>query len=110
MHGVARYRLFTRSWRLVINAIKQGFCFRDDRRYLPTAASAARYDCDNQGISRGWQDIYDKSLDCQWVDISRVPPGKYYLEVLINPNRIFRESNYANNRIVVPITIPRVVP
>ena len=109
MNAFARYRLFTRNWHPVIKAAKQGFCLRDDRRHLPTGAPTAKYTCDFQGISRGWQDVYDKSLDCQWLDISRVPPGKYYLEVVVNPKRIFKEANYRNNKAIIPITIPRVV-
>ena len=109
MNAFARYRLFNRNWRLVMKAAKQGFCLRDDRRHLPTGAPTAKYTCDYQGISSGWQDIYDKSLDCQWLDISRIPPGKYYLEVVVNPNRIFKEANYKNNKVIISITVPAVV-
>lgn len=110
MKGVARYRLFTVRWRLVGKALKQGFCLRDDQRYLWTAGPGRGYTCDYQGISRGWQDVYGKSLDCQWMDVTGVPPGKYYLEVVVNPNRALKESNHRNNRVIIPIVIPRLAP
>src|SRR5687767_2390497 len=52
LNAFARYRLFTRQWRLVVKASKQGFCLRDDRRYFSTAGAARGYTCDYQGISR----------------------------------------------------------
>ena len=108
LKAFARYRLFTRDWRPVVKASKQGFCLRDDRPFRAGGGPERRYTCDYQGISRGWQDVYDKSLDCQWLDISGIPPGTYYLQVTINPDRVFKESNYRNNKAIIPITIPRL--
>jgi hypothetical protein len=106
MRGFAIFRLFTRNWTQLVKSRKQGFCLRDDRRYFRTAGPGRGYNCNYQGISRGWQDVYDKSLDCQWLDITGVPPGQYYLEVFVNPAGVLKESNYRNNRVVVPVTIP----
>ena len=106
MRDFAIFRLFTRNWTQLVKSRKQGFCLRDDRRYFRTAGPGRGYNCNYQGISRGWQDVYDKSLDCQWLDITGVPPGQYYLEVFVNPAGVLKESNYRNNRVVVPVTIP----
>ena len=108
LKGLATYRVLTLNGRQVAKTYKQGFCLRDDRpkTYNP---GPAKYTCDYQGISRGWQDVYDKSLDCQWVDISGVPPGTYNLEITVNPNRVFHESNYKNNRAIIRIRVPRYV-
>lgn len=108
MKGLATYRVLTLSGRQVAKAYKQGFCLRDDRPKMLNAGPA-KYTCDYQGISRYWQDTYDKSLDCQWVDITFVPPGAYNLEIVINPNRMFLESNYGNNRALIRINVPRYV-
>ena len=108
MKGLATYRVLTLSGRQVARAYKQGFCLRDDRPKTLTSGPA-KFTCDYQGISRGWQDTYDKSLDCQWVDITGVPAGAYYLEIVINPNRVFAESNYGNNRVLLRINVPRYV-
>lgn len=58
-----------------------------------------------QGISSGWADIYDASLDCQWVDITGVAPGDYTLEIHVNFEQVLEESDYDNNLILVPVTI-----
>lgn len=108
MKGLATYRILTLSGRKVARAYKQGFCLRDDRPKTYNSGPA-KYTCDYQGISKGWQDTYDKSLDCQWIDISGVPPGPYYLEITVNPNRVFQESNYGNNRSLIRINVPRYV-
>ena len=108
MKGLATYRVLTLSGRQVARAYKQGFCLRDDRPKSYNSGPA-KYTCDYQGISVGWQDTYDKSLDCQWVDISGVPPGDYYLEITINPNHVFAESNYSNNRTLIRINVPKYV-
>jgi hypothetical protein len=50
-------------------------------------------------------------LDCQWIDVTGVPPGNYLLRVTINggPNgsHIFAESDYTDNIATVPVTIPK---
>jgi hypothetical protein len=83
---------------------KQGFCIMD---ILPITANAgsAKYDCSYQGISVGWADVYDKTLDCQWLDITGVPPGHYILRVTVNPNSLYPEANSTNNAAETPVTI-----
>ena len=108
LKGLAIYRVLTLNGRKVAKTYKQGFCLRDDRPKTHNPGPG-KYTCDYQGITRGWQDVYDKSLDCQWVDISGVPPGTYNLEITVNPNRIFPESNFKNNRAVIRIRVPRHV-
>ena len=103
MTDFSSYKLLKRNGTVVVNKRKQGFCLRDDKRYM--GSEPARFDCDTQGLSSGWQDIYTKDLDCQWIDITGVPPGNYYLQVVVNPKRILNESNYGNNRVMVPVTI-----
>ncbi|HKQ40387.1 MAG TPA: lysyl oxidase family protein [Verrucomicrobiae bacterium] len=105
MHGVADYDLLNANGTAVVRARKQGWCFRDNNAFRP-GAGPAKYDCANQGISAGWEDIYDKSLDCQWLDITGVPGGQYRLRVIVNPDHVFEEANYANNTVTVVITLP----
>jgi hypothetical protein len=110
LNGLATYRVLTRNGRQMARTYKQGFCLRDDEPNSSNVASPARYTCEYQGISAGWQDVYEKSLDCQWVDITGVPAGVYNLEIRINTRRVLRESNYSNNKVVLRIRIPRNVP
>ena len=35
----------------------------------------ARYNCGRQGIQRGWADSYYNGLECQYIDVTDVPPG-----------------------------------
>jgi hypothetical protein len=89
---------------------KQAFCLEDFEKVDP-AAGPAKYTCSNQGISVGWSDVYGSYLDCQWIDITGVAPGDYYLRVTINGGatgtHIFAESDYSDNTATVPVTVPR---
>lgn len=104
LQNFASYALLKLNGQAVVRKRKQGFCLRDYRRYF-SWAGPSRYTCDFQGITKGWQDIYDRSLDCQWLDITGVPPGRYLLRITANPQRTFPESNYANNSVSVPVTV-----
>ncbi len=106
MKTMIRYRLLNLNYSAVIRARKQAFCLRDNYPFTSWAGESQGYNCDFQGITAGWQDVYDKSLDCQYVDITGVPGGNYYLEVTVNPLHVFAESNYANNTVVVFVSIP----
>jgi hypothetical protein len=108
MTGFAVFRLRRLDGTVALKSRKQGFCFRDDRPYAGSTLPAHPYTCDYQGISRGWQDIYDQTAECQWLDITGVRPGDYYLEVTLNSKRWVKESNYDNNTARIRVRIPRV--
>ena len=102
--GYASYRLVDANGGTVATGRKQSFCLADSFRF--SGNQPATYDCDNQGISAGWGDTYASDIDCQWVDITNVTPGNYFLEVIVNPDHLLNESNYGNNTARVPVTIP----
>lgn len=86
---------------------KQAFCLMDLQRHDTSIGSdTSAYGCGYQGIQRGWQDIYSSGLDCQFIDITDVPPGEYVLRIRVNVQHVLLESNYDNNEINVPLTIP----
>jgi lysyl oxidase len=103
--GYVSYRLLDTNHGLIAPGQKQAFCLLDTTPVLPDAPIAALYDCNNQGIQRGWADVYEVGLACQWIDITDVPPGNYILEVEINPQRVIAESSYDDNTYEVPVTI-----
>ncbi len=102
----AVYRLYNQQGQEVVPGFKFSFCLLDTARHDPTANPTPVYDCDYHGIQAGWGDVYSHWLDCQWLDITNVPPGTYTLEIEINPDRILPELDYFNNFGAVTIDIP----
>jgi hypothetical protein len=84
---------------------KQAFCLEDFQQVDPTAGPA-KFTCAYQGISRGWEDVYGSYLDCQWIDVTGVPPGDYLLRVTINFSKILPEKNLSNNTATVGVHLP----
>jgi len=99
------YRLLDTNGNRVAVGLKVGFCVLDVFRWSPSAASTALYSCTDQGIQVGWGDLYDSTLDGQWIDITGLPNGNYTMELEANPQGIIQEANYSNNVIHVPIAI-----
>jgi hypothetical protein len=99
------YRLRNSSGAIAATGLKVGFCILDVFRWSSSSSSTAKYTCTNQGIQVGWGDLYDSTLDGQWIDITGLPPGNYTMELEANPQGIIQEANYSNNLITVPITI-----
>ncbi|MEQ2222106.1 hypothetical protein ILYODFUR_022480 [Ilyodon furcidens] len=82
--------------RKVAEGHKASFCLEDTgcdpgfrRRYACTSHT--------QGLSPGCHDTYAANIDCQWIDITDVPPGNYILQVTVNPNFHVLESDFTNN-------------
>jgi hypothetical protein len=105
----ADYRLLDMQGNLVRKGHKQAFCLIDLFRIEGGNGSQRPQfpDCGFQGISAGWADIYNRALDCQWVDITGVPEGRYKLEVVVNPARVIEEGDYSNNAATAEVFIPR---
>ena len=104
--GYASYRLLDMNMTEVASGHKQAFCLLDWEPYEPNAPPGPVYDCDYQGITKGWADTYDRDLACQWVDITGVPPGNYLLEIVLNATHTLGEKDYSNNSATIPVTIP----
>lgn len=86
-----------------IKGEKAGFCIIDVVPY--TLPSVPKYlVCEFQGISVGWSDEYDASLDGQFVDVTGVPSGTYVLEAEVNSEHLYEESDYSNNRAYSTVT------
>ncbi|HXG48047.1 MAG TPA: lysyl oxidase family protein [Methylomirabilota bacterium] len=102
------YRLRDSNGVVVALGGKAGFCLIDSFPIDPGANQQRRYNCDYQGIQAGWADVYSRDLACQWVDITGLPPGRYTLEMEVDPLNQIPESNETNNviRIGVGIDIP----
>lgn len=83
------------------NSIKTTFCLIDWYKLEDNSPTKERtyFECSGayQGISPGWVDQYHQATDGQQLDITGVPPGRYYLVSTANPDGVFIESNASNN-------------
>ncbi|XP_020516113.1 lysyl oxidase-like 5b [Labrus bergylta] len=104
MDAFSNYDLLdTVSGLKVAEGHKASFCLEDTgcdpgfrRRYACTSHT--------QGLSPGCHDVYAANIDCQWIDITDVPPGNYILKVTVNPNFHVPESDFTNNVVRCDIT------
>jgi hypothetical protein len=106
----ARYELRDAGG-VVATGHKQAFCLLDTYSWAwPNTPGV--FDCSNQGISRGFADIYESDLPCQWIDVTGLPSGDYTLRATLNQPRpesaqpLLNERDYTNNTVEVAVTIP----
>ena len=109
----ARYSLWSADrTAMVAPAMKVGFCLIDSQhvdshgpgnRAYTTAANGYCAQGNPQvprlieGISAGWRDVYVRDLAFQWVDVTDVQPGTYWLRAEVDPDNWVRESNESNS-------------
>jgi hypothetical protein len=62
-----------------------------------TAQSTSPFDCNTLGLEARSYRTFAGGSDCQWVDITTVPPGQYTLRMSINADGQLAESDLANN-------------
>jgi hypothetical protein len=119
LEGFAEYTLLDAADEIAAQGHKQAFCLLDFESWAwpqllgyPDGGGDATYTCQNQGIGVGWEDTYGAALECQWIDVTGVPPGDYTLRVEINlPNspggpRVLNERDDTNNVREWTVTIP----
>lgn len=58
-----------------------------------------------QGISAGYSDVYSASLDDQWIDVTNVADGTYWLEIQADPENNIQETNENNNTARVQVRL-----
>lgn len=122
INHVSRYSLLKGSpdGPVVAEAEKVTFCMIDLSHRYPgmrnSPATGTYFGCNQefQGLSVGWSDIYSAGLPDQWVVITGLPRGIYYLVSTVNPERTFIERDgvgenpYANNAAWVKIRLDAV--
>ena len=88
---------------VVSDGSKTSFCLEDVDSFnksLPGAPQSAVYTACTavlQGISIGWADVYRSYLEGQWIDVTGIPDGKYWLEIVDDPDNHLMESDDTNN-------------
>jgi len=80
-----------------------GFCSADGYPGGGPTASSVR-----MGVTAGWRDVYNSGIAFQWVDVSNVPPGTYWLRSEVDPDRVIAESDESNAPAFAPE--PSIVP
>jgi hypothetical protein len=60
------------------------------------------------GISVGWADVYARNLSGQWIDVTGLADGQYWLESEIDPFNLLDETDDTNNitRVLVDLVVP----
>jgi hypothetical protein len=89
---------------------KTSFCLEDlGHPYpaLPGSPSAVQYVCASnfEGISIGWKDIYNSTLDGQYINVTNIPNGNYWLEIECDYANHIQETNETDNISRTQITI-----
>ena len=109
-----RYEL-KRDGTLVGRDHKTGFCLNDAYETQPLnraphwsgdcARNRPRARGVREGISPGFGDDYVPEKEGQSIDVTALPPGRYVLVHIANPERAIRESSYANNAASVALEL-----
>jgi Lysyl oxidase len=103
--GFQRYELRDAHGDLVALDHKVGYCL-GDRRPVSSARPRWTGSCGRgrphalqiaQGLSPGFADPYASDLGGQSFDVTSLQAGVYELTNVVNPDRVFRESSYADD-------------
>ena len=87
---------------ILFEGVKTSFCLVDSTTYAgfggtPDERAFTTCNDNEQGISVGWEDLYSWSLPDQWIDITGLTPGEYWLESEVDPEDHFLEADETNN-------------
>ena len=108
----AQYRLLNARKNLVVRSRKVGFCIAptDPVNILLPHAAWSPFSTGFGGacgsptalwvqemLPVGWGDTYVQYLAGQAFDITHLPNGTYYIEIIANPEHRLYESNYSND-------------
>jgi hypothetical protein len=108
----ARYQLLTATKKLAVRSHKQGFCIGPSDPVDLLAPHAVWQppligligQCGSptalwvrEMLPAGWGDTYFQSVVGQSFDITSVPNGTYYIEVIANPLRVLHETSTSND-------------
>jgi hypothetical protein len=93
---------------IVASGGKPSFALEDTDRWdtvngLETPRFSSRGE---SGLQRGWADVYSHVVPGQWIDVTDVPPGRYTLEIELDPNNKIPELSESNNTAIAPVEIP----
>lgn len=56
-----------------------------------------------QGINTGYADYYGADLPDQWIDVTGLVPGSYWIRLTVDPSGLLLESDETNNTAYFPV-------
>ncbi|ESO87847.1 hypothetical protein LOTGIDRAFT_193984, partial [Lottia gigantea] len=104
MEVFAHYDIIDEHGNRLAEGSKASFCLEDSRC---ENGITPKYDCTgfgDQGLSVNCSDNYMNDIDCQWIDITDIPVGKYIFKMEVNPKLLVAELDYDNNVAVCDLT------
>jgi Lysyl oxidase len=105
--GFVRYQLRSASDLSVVRPDnKAGFCLADPM-YAPDYCGSMKPEAltVDEGMGAGTTDYYNPNLEGQYIDVTDVPPGDYWLVHWVNSAKEICETDYTNNAAAVKITL-----
>jgi Lysyl oxidase len=107
----AQYQLLTKNKKLAVRSHKQGFCIAPTdpidllllhAEWQPTFDFGGRCGSPSalwvrEMLPVGWGDTYFQSVAGQSFNITHVPNGTYYIEVIANPEKVLYETTTRND-------------
>jgi hypothetical protein len=108
----AEYRLLGADKRVVVRSQKVGFCIAPTDAVdmlLPRAVWVPQFtgfggQCGSptalwvrEMLPVGWGDTYEQYLAGQAFDVTGLPNGTYFVQVIANPEHLLRETRYGND-------------
>ena len=116
----AQYRLLDASKTTALLSHKEAFCIAPTNAY-DLLRPGAPWQPDEFGLGEGncgestalwvherlplaWGDTYTQDQDGQNFNVTSLPNGTYYIEVIANPEKVIHETNMANN-----ITLRKII-
>jgi hypothetical protein len=108
-NGFARFDLLGPDGAEAVRGGKLAYCMEDTIAYQtgPAVACDGASTCEDQGIQKGWTDLYASDLDCQWLDITEAAGDRWYCyQVCTNYARNFQEHSFDNNCVRFPVWVP----
>ena len=99
--------------KLMASTGKTTFCLQDSARLpslVPNSPETAKYGgCDDlvQGISAGWEDLYDFTLPGQQLNIENLAEDRYMIRLTADPVDLILENNEDNNIAIAFVEIGR---
>jgi len=126
LNGFAKYRILEDNNGTPDTAVrtgpKLGFCLVDHTKLdtsqcfccgplegtAPANAVYVQGNCDttsNQGISVGWYDLYNMGLEGQYLDVTGLDNGVYWLQTIVDPDNVMNQTDQTDDTARIKIQI-----